>query len=253
MSRVIVANRCRWVADVDEHNFPALRAPSKAANRPIARMSCRSKGSVGAHPVSTSARLSTCHLPHQLGAGEPLMPNGFHACTYLRCARPTGSSTNVSGRVTGRRIPSLRVSLWSTAADVFLADVATKGRDPRQHYMLTNLVVQLTCSCAQTDAECEFDRAAEPNGRETGAGVLEAVRDWARNWGRSIHHVDLQLAQRNCLVTGGTKGIGKATALMMADEGCRVAIVARSKSDLERSPATSKRQGSTVRSSSRMT
>jgi len=45
--------------------------------------------------------------------------------------------------------------------------------------------------------------------------------------------VDLQLAQRNCLVTGGTKGIGKATALMMAGEGCRVAIVARSKSDLD--------------------
>ena len=37
----------------------------------------------------------------------------------------------------------------------------------------------------------------------------------------------------NCLVTGGTKGIGKATAATMAGEGCRVAIVARSKSDLE--------------------
>ena len=45
--------------------------------------------------------------------------------------------------------------------------------------------------------------------------------------------MDLQLAQRNCLVTGGTKGIGKATAAMMAREGCRVAILARSKSDLE--------------------
>src|SRR6201995_4113106 len=45
--------------------------------------------------------------------------------------------------------------------------------------------------------------------------------------------VDLQLADHTCLVTGGTKGIGKATAVMMAREGCRVAIVARSKSDLE--------------------
>jgi 3-oxoacyl-[acyl-carrier protein] reductase len=45
--------------------------------------------------------------------------------------------------------------------------------------------------------------------------------------------MDLSLARRSCLVTGGTKGIGKATALMMAGEGCRVAIVARSVSDLE--------------------
>jgi 3-oxoacyl-[acyl-carrier protein] reductase len=45
--------------------------------------------------------------------------------------------------------------------------------------------------------------------------------------------VDLQLADHTCLVTGGTKGIGKATAVMLAGEGCRVAILARSKSDLE--------------------
>jgi len=45
--------------------------------------------------------------------------------------------------------------------------------------------------------------------------------------------MDLQLTDRACLVTGGTKGIGKATAMMLAGEGCRVAVVARSKSDLE--------------------
>ncbi|MFZ0713623.1 SDR family NAD(P)-dependent oxidoreductase [Mycobacterium sp.] len=45
--------------------------------------------------------------------------------------------------------------------------------------------------------------------------------------------MDLQLTDRACLVTGGTKGIGKATAMMLAGEGCRVAIAARSKSDLE--------------------
>jgi 3-oxoacyl-[acyl-carrier protein] reductase len=63
--------------------------------------------------------------------------------------------------------------------------------------------------------------------------VVGLVRDDTLNWKRSIHHVDLQLTDRTCLVTGGTKGIGKATAMMMAGEGCRVAIAARSKSDLE--------------------
>jgi len=45
--------------------------------------------------------------------------------------------------------------------------------------------------------------------------------------------VDLQLADRSCLVTGATKGIGKSTALVLAGEGARLALVARSKSDLE--------------------
>jgi 3-oxoacyl-[acyl-carrier protein] reductase len=39
--------------------------------------------------------------------------------------------------------------------------------------------------------------------------------------------MDLQLANRTCLVTGASRGIGRGTAKILAAEGCRVAIVAR--------------------------
>lgn len=45
--------------------------------------------------------------------------------------------------------------------------------------------------------------------------------------------MDLQLADRSCLVTGATKGIGRATAFVLAGEGARLALVARSQPDLE--------------------
>lgn len=39
--------------------------------------------------------------------------------------------------------------------------------------------------------------------------------------------MDLQLKGKRCLVTGASAGIGRATAKIMAAEGCRVAVVAR--------------------------
>ena len=46
--------------------------------------------------------------------------------------------------------------------------------------------------------------------------------------------MDLGLQGKHAIVTGGSRGIGKAIALELAREGVDVAIVARSKEQLKR-------------------
>jgi NAD(P)-dependent dehydrogenase (short-subunit alcohol dehydrogenase family) len=55
----------------------------------------------------------------------------------------------------------------------------------------------------------------------------------ARPCRASLLRMDLQLNGRRALVTGGSKGIGKAIAWTLAAEGCDVAIAARTTSALE--------------------
>jgi 3-oxoacyl-[acyl-carrier protein] reductase len=45
--------------------------------------------------------------------------------------------------------------------------------------------------------------------------------------------MDLKLKGSKALITGGTKGIGRAIANALADEGCNVAICARTQSDVD--------------------
>ena len=45
--------------------------------------------------------------------------------------------------------------------------------------------------------------------------------------------MDLQLAGKVALVTGASMGIGRGIAKMLADEGCKLAIVSRRKEPLE--------------------
>ena len=54
--------------------------------------------------------------------------------------------------------------------------------------------------------------------------------------------MDLQLTGKIALVTGGSKGIGKAIARVLAQEGCDVAICARGLGDLESAAADISRE-----------
>jgi NAD(P)-dependent dehydrogenase (short-subunit alcohol dehydrogenase family) len=45
--------------------------------------------------------------------------------------------------------------------------------------------------------------------------------------------MDLQLSGKLALITGASKGIGRATATVLANEGCKVALIARDAAELE--------------------
>ena len=45
--------------------------------------------------------------------------------------------------------------------------------------------------------------------------------------------MDLGIAGRIAIVTGGSRGLGRQSALALAREGCKVAICARSKEELD--------------------
>src|SRR5436305_8351353 len=56
--------------------------------------------------------------------------------------------------------------------------------------------------------------------------------------------MDLKLAGRTALITGGSKGIGLATARWFAQEGVNVALVARSAEDLAKAAETVRKTAS---------
>ena len=58
--------------------------------------------------------------------------------------------------------------------------------------------------------------------------------------------MDLQLKGSKALITGGTKGIGRAIANTLADEGCNVAICARNAEEVDAAVADLSAKGVTA-------
>jgi 3-oxoacyl-[acyl-carrier protein] reductase len=90
----------------------------------------------------------------------------------------------------------------------------------------------------------------------TGSGCVRGVDRWSQQWKRGLAvsevtpyvgiQVDLGLRGLRFVVTGASRGIGRAIADSLASEGADVAIIARGRDKLDRARADLERHGTRI-------
>lgn len=190
------------------------------------------------------------------GANRQVHPLDFEARDGLRQEFADGDAAARAGRQRGGWVDPAHAARW---LDELLETHLQRLRDADQdregrvrctrlevgpgrawdaRYLRDLLLAQAACLAQFEDVAAEVARGLARAGRQTrGHGSKMAPCQWignsddkraARRHGGHMHFED-----KSVLVTGGSRGLGRALARGFADAGARVALVARERAPLE--------------------